>query len=309
MKTIISGGTGLIGSKLARNLAWEGHDVVVLSRNPASAPSFPEEVQVVEWDAKTPTGWGSIVNQADAIINLAGESIAGNGFFPRPWTPERKMSILSSRINAGEAIVQAIQDAHRKPSILIQASAIGYYGPLDDTIVNEHNPAGSDYLARTCLEWENSTLAVEELGVRRVITRLGIVLTMKGGAFPRLMLPFRFFAGGPIGTGNQYYSWIDIEDVCDAFRYLVSHEEARGIYNLTAPHPVTNRDFSRILGKVMGRPSFFRIPRFAFEFMFGEVATVVVDGQRVLPERLNSLGFTFQFPKLEMAVRDLLNRP
>lgn len=309
MKTIISGGTGMIGAKLARNLAWEGHDVIVLSRHPESAPPFPKEVEVVEWDARSSTGWGDLVNQADAIINLAGESIAGDGFLPRPWTPERKESILNSRVKAGEAIVQAVKEAHQKPSVIIQASAIGYYGPLGDTIVNEHNPAGSDYLARTCLEWEDSTHEVEELGVRRIVTRLGIVLSKQGGAFPRLLLPFQFFAGGPIGSGDQYYSWISIEDVIDALRYLVSHTEARGVYNLTAPHPVTNRDFAQTLGNVLSRPSFIHIPRFAFEFLFGEVATVVVDGQRVVPERLHSLGFTFQFPKLEMALRDLLNRP
>lgn len=309
MKTIITGGTGLIGQKLTRSLAWAGHEIIVLSRNPNSAPDFPQNVQVVEWDSETSQGWGNLVNDADAIINLAGESISGSGFLPARWTPERKERILNSRLKAGEAVVEAVQNAQEKPSVVIQASAIGYYGPLEGQAVNEKNPAGSDFLAKTCVKWENSTKAVEEMGVRRVITRLGLVLSTKGGAFPRLLFPFRLFMGGPLGSGDQYYSWISIEDVCDAFQYLLIHEEVSGVFNLTAPHPVTNREFANTIGKVLSRPAFFRIPRFVFEAAFGEVSTIILDGQRVIPQRLKTLDFTFQFPKLEMALRDLLHRP
>jgi uncharacterized protein (TIGR01777 family) len=190
--------------------------------------------------------------------------------------------------------------------VLIQASAIGYYGSSGDQVVEENTPPGDDFMARICQEWENSSAQVVELGVRRVVTRGSIALSAEGGAFTRLMFPFKLFVGGPLGSGNQYISWIHMADQVGAIRFLMDNSQANGVYNLSAPNPVTNRKFAKTMGKVMGRPSLVPIPEFIFRTMFGEVSTVVVDGQRVLPKRLLELGYQFQFPQLEPAIRDTL---
>lgn len=308
MRIVISGGGGMIGRALLAELLGAGHEVVILSRAPRQVGGLPEGVEAIAWDGKTSKGWGHVVDGAGAVINLAGENIAGDGFFPARWTEERKQRILSSRLHAGRAMVQAVEEAQQKPGVLLQASAIGYYGVLDDRLVDESSPAGSDFMARVCQEWEDSTRAVEAMGVRRVVLRTGVVLSMQGGAFTRLLMPFKFFAGGPMGSGQQYLSWIHIADQVAAMRFLIEQADAKGMYNLTAPKPVTNAAFARSLGKVMGRPSFLPVPGFALRTMFGEVATVVLDGQRVLPTRLQQQGYSFRFVQAEMAIRDLLNQ-
>lgn len=308
MRVVISGGGGLIGRALSAELLGAGHDVVILSRTPQRVDALPKGVRAVAWDGKTAQGWAHVVDGAGAVVNLAGENIAGEGFFPARWTEERKRRILSSRLSSGKAIVQAIEAAQQKPGVLLQASAIGYYGPLGDQPVDESSPAGSDFMARVCQEWEDSTGAVEAIGVRRVVLRTGVVLSMQGGAFTRLLMPFKFFAGGPMGNGRQYLSWIHMADQVAAMRFLIEHAEAQGVYNLTAPEPVSNAAFVRSLGKVMGRPSFLPVPGFALRMLFGEVATVVLDGQCVLPQRLQQLGYAFQFAQAEAAIRDLLKK-
>ncbi|MGE5619010.1 MAG: TIGR01777 family oxidoreductase [Sphingomonadaceae bacterium] len=300
MRVIITGGTGLIGTPLAAGLAFDGVEVVVLSRDPERHPDLPRGVRAEKWDARTATGWSHLADGADAIVNLAGESLAGG-----PWTEERKSRILHSRLNAGRAVLQAVESAAQKPRVVVQASAIGYYGPKGDEEVTEETPPGSDFLARVCVEWEASTSPVEEMGVRRAVIRSGIVLSTRGGALPRLMMPYRLFVGGPLGSGRQWYSWIHIADEVAAIRFLLENESARGPFNLTAPNPVTNALFSRLLGRALGRPSRVRTPAFALWLLLGEMATTVLNGQRVIPRRLQSLGFAFRFPHLEAALRDL----
>jgi len=306
MRVMITGGTGLIGRALIEALQEHDHQILVLSRNPDKYDDFPYDVEFLQWDAKTPQGWGDQINHVDAVVNLAGENLAGKGFFPSPWTPERKKRILDSRLQAGRALNAAIEAAEQKPKVLIQASAIGYYGPRGDDIITEESEPGDDFLAQTCVQWEDVTRPVEAMGVRRAIIRTGIVLSPEEGALPRLLLPHRLFVGDPFGNGEQWYSWIHIADEAAAIRFLIENEQAIGPFNLTAPHPVKNKMLSKKLGKVIGRPSWLPIPGFVMRTLFGEVATVVLDGQHVLPQKLEMLGFEFQYPTAEDALRDLL---
>ncbi|MBN2503097.1 MAG: TIGR01777 family oxidoreductase [Anaerolineales bacterium] len=308
MRIIITGGTGLIGSKLAQDLIDNGYEDIILSRNPENAQGIPAGAQVVAWDSKTAAGWGHLADGAYGIVNLAGASLAGEGFFPTPWTDERKRLIVQSRLDAGKAVLEAIRAAENKPKVLVQSSAIGYYGPRGDENLDEQSRPTNDFLADVCQQWEAVTKPAEALGVRRVVIRTGVVLSMEGGAFTRLLLPFKLFAGGPMGNGQQYISWIHMADEINAIRFLLENETAQGAFNLTAPNPKRNREFAQVLGQIMKRPSFIPVPGFALRLMFGEVATVVVDGQKVHPERLQKLGFEYQFPQLKPALRDLLGK-
>ena len=313
MRVLITGGTGLIGRALSENLIADGHQVIVLTRSakrarPAErASGLPAEVRLERWDARTAQGWGHLADGADAIVNLAGSSIAGQGFFPSRWTDEQRRLIRESRLNSSLAVVEAVAQAEQKPRVLIQASGVGYYGYRGDETLTEEAEPGDDWGARfTAEEWEPSTAPVEEMGVRRVMARIGVVLSTEDGALPRLLLPFRLFVGGPMGSGKQWYSWIHLEDQVRALRFLIEDEEARGAYNITAPNPVTNGELAKAIGKVMGRPSWIPVPGFALRLAFGEVAEVVLKGQRAVPLRLLDLGFEFQFPAAEAAMKDLL---
>ncbi len=309
MRFVVSGGTGMIGRPLVASLAADGHEVKVLSRNPdKQRPALPEGVSVEQWDAKNMGDWSRHVDGADAVINFAGEGIAGDNFLPDRWSAEKKRRIRDSRLNAGKVVVEAIRAATDKPRALIQSSAVGYYGPRGDEMVTEDSAAGSDYLAKICVEWEDVTAEVELMGVRRVITRTGLVLTEKGGPLERLVLPYRLYGGMYFGSGRQWWPWIHIEDEVDALRFLLENEAATGPFNLTAPNPATNRDFGKALGRALQRPSYMPIPGFAMRLLVGEVATVVLDGQRALPKKLEDLGFKFQFPEVEPALLDIVNR-
>jgi len=308
MKVIIAGGTGLIGRALTESLARDGHSIIILSRSPENIIDLPKGAKVVAWDGRTVEAWAEQLENADAIVNLAGASLSGEGFLPSRWTKHRKQVIRESRLNAGSTLVAALHNSSRKPGLLIQSSAIGYYGPQDDKEISEDSPAADDFLASICVDWEESTRAVEDLGLRRVVIRTGLPLTTKGGAFPLLVLPFKLFLGNTFGDGRQYYSWIHFDDYIAALRFLLESSEASGVYNLTAPNPVSNRIFAQTLGRVMRRPSFFPLPAFALKLALGEVSTVVLDGQRVLPKHLLAEGFSFDFPDLQLAFEDLLKK-
>lgn len=301
MRIIITGGTGLIGRALAANLVADGHEVIVLTRNPTRTTRLPAAVKLVKWDAATATGWGDLADGADAIVNLAGEGIADGR-----WSQQRKEGIYTSRVNAGAAVMQAIEAADRKPKVLIQSSAVGYYGPSTDKILTEDAAPGSDFLSQVCFDWEASTAGAESLGVRRVVIRTGIVLSNEGGAWPKIVLPFKLFAGGPIGSGRQYWPWIHLDDEVAAIRFLIENPEASGVFNLSAPTPLSNREFAAKLGAVMGRPAFFPAPGFALRVVFGEMSTVLLDGQRAVPQRLEQAGFRFRYPDAEAAFKALL---
>ncbi len=301
MRVLITGGSGLIGRALASDMARNGYEVVILSRRPERVTGLPAGVSAAWWDGHTARGWGPLVDSADAIINLAGENI-GSG----RWTQERKRRIQESRLNAGQAVVQAVQLASRKPRVVIQSSGIGYYGPCGDEEITEASPSGHDFLSRLAEDWEASTTPLEALGVRRVIIRTGVVLSATGGALPRMVLPFRLFLGGALGTGHQWFPWIHLSDEVGAIRFLIENEAANGAFNLCSPSPLTNAEFSRLLGQRLKKPSFITTPGFALRLLFGEMATVILDGQRAIPQRLMQLGFTFQFPEAGPALKDLL---
>ncbi len=299
MKIVITGGSGLIGRALCKQLVGKGHEVTVLSRNPDRASGLAAGVQVIGWDGRSSRGWEHLVDGADAVINLAGANLADGR-----WTAARKREIMASRLNAGRAVVEAVGKARRKPRVVIQASAVGYYGSRTEAEVTEASGAGDDFPARVCVEWEASTEPVEAMGVRRAILRTGVVLSNEGGALPRMALPFKLFAGGPVGTGKQHFPWIHIEDEVRAIVWLVEQGGA-GPYNLTGPHPLTSKEFSKSLGRAMGRPSVLPAPSFALKALFGEMSTILLDGQCAVPFRLLAEGFEFRSRDAETALRDL----
>lgn len=302
MRIIITGGTGLIGKALCAKLSADGHLITVLSRTPDQSRGMQPGVRVEKWDGKTTQGWGHLVDGADAIINLAGAGIAD-----APWTENRKHLIRESRIQAGLAIQNAIQQATKKPAVLLQASAVGYYGQdHQDELITEDAPRGKDFLANVCFDWEMSTAPIARMGVRRVILRTGIVLSNEGGAFPKMILPFKFFAGGPLGNGKQWMPWIHIHDEVRAIDHLLTHPQTEGAYNLSAPNPVTNKQFSQIVGSQMGRPALLPAPAFAIKTILGDMSTILLDGQRAIPEKLAESGFIFTYPTAQEALSQLL---
>jgi len=301
LRILITGGSGLIGRALIANLARNGNEVIVLSRRPERIICLPKGVLAKWWDGHTTEGWRSLVDGVDAIINLAGENISSGR-----WTDERKRGILESRLNVGRALVQAVEAATHKPRVVIQASGVGYYGPCGDEEITEETPSGHDFLAQVAVEWEASTAPLETLGVRQVVIRTGVVLSTAGGALPRMLLPFRLFAGGRLGSGRQWFPWIHIADEVGAIRFLIENETASGPFNLTAPVPLSNAEFSHLLGERLRRPALMPTPTFALRLIFGEMATILLDGQRAIPRHLLQLGFTFQFPEAGSALRDLL---
>jgi len=306
MRILIAGGSGMIGRRLTSLLVDNGDIVTILSRNPAKVREITGQVKALRWDGKTVQDWGKEIENVDAVVNLTGENLSGEGIFPNRWTKERKNRLLSSRVNSGKALTQAIEMAGHKPSVFIQASGIGYYGVSQDKTFTEQDGTGNDFMSALGKEWEASSAPVESLGLRRIVVRNGVVLSTTGGALRPLFLQYRLFAGGPLGTGKQYYSWIHIDDEAGAIRFLILQEAARGAFNLTAPNPLTNDEFGRTIAKVMHRPHYFPVPSFAMYLAFGEVAGMVLDGQKVIPKKLLELGYVFKFPALEEAMSDLL---
>ncbi len=309
MHVLIAGGSGLIGRALSLALVRNGHRVTVLTRSPQQAAGrLPAGVTAHPWDARTLEGWAHLVAQAEGIVNLAGENIAGENLrtiLTRRWTPEVKARIRASRLRAGDLLTRAVQQAEKRPAVLVQASAVGYYGPAGDQEVVEDSPPGDDFGARLCLEWEASTAGVEELGVRRVVIRTGLVLAREGGILPVMLLPVRFFLGGPLGNGRQAVPWIHLADEAAAIRFLLENETAQGPYNLTAPHPVSQAELVRIAARILRRPALLPTPAFLLQLLLGEKATLVLDGQRALPRRLREAGFCFRYEYLEAALQDL----
>lgn len=300
MRVLISGGTGMIGSQLAASLLADGHSVWILTRSPGSA-RVPPGAQTLGWDGHTTKGWGAIVNQIDAVVNLVGERLAG-----WPWTPARKARFWSSRVEGGRAISEAIRLASHRPRVLVQASGVNYYGPNGLAPVSEVDAAGNDELAKLCLVWEASTYSVEALGVRRSVVRSAIVLSAADGILPIMMLPVRLYMGGPLAGGLQGFPWIHINDEVAALRFLLENEQGRGPFNLTAPQPVSSGDFGRILAKVLRRPYWLPVPAFVLRLALGGMSALVLTGEYLQPRRLLELGFTFKFENVEDALRDLL---
>lgn len=306
MRVVITGGTGLIGSALARHLGSAGYDAVVLTRNVGKVGPLPPGVRAEQWDGLTGKSWSHLLDGETTIVHLAGEGIADGR-----WTEDRKRRIRDSRISSGKAVVDAIRNAPGKPRALLQSSAVGYYGPRGDEEIVEGQPPGHGFLADVCVDWEASTAEVDLLEVRRVVLRTGVVLAREGGALPRMAMPFRMLAGAPIGSGRQWLPWIHMADEVGAIRFLLERDDAQGPFNLTAPKPVTNRQLGDVLERVLRRPSPLQalglgVPAPVFRAMLGEMADAVLDSQRVLPTRLLQLGYSFRYPDVDSALADLL---
>ncbi len=298
MRIIITGGTGLIGRPLAAMLAHGGHDVIVLSRNPG-AYTLPHGVRAVQWDAKTHNGWGHLLDDPEtAIVNLAGENPAN-----WRWTQAHKQRVLQSRLDATHAVVGAIRAAKHPPQVLLQASAVGYYGDTGAAIVTESTPPGDDWRAQVCVDWE---AAAASLSVRTAILRVGIVLDQQGGALPAFLAAANLF-GSRLGPGTQWLPWVHNHDVAAAIRYLLKHDSAQGPFNLVAPNPLTNEAFMEVVARVRGRTPIIPVPAVALKLAMGEMATTVLDSQHILPKGLLDAGYEFHFPHAEAALRDILS--
>jgi uncharacterized protein (TIGR01777 family) len=304
-RVVVTGATGFIGKALCFRLLEEKYDVVALSRSKEKGEKvFGTDAKVIEWDGKSSEVWQDYANNAYAIVNLAGENI-GSG----RWTAEKKQSIIQSRLDAGKAVVEAVKSVEKKPKVIIQASAIGYYGLREDEIIDESFSAGEGFLANVVKKWELSTQEVESHKTRRVIIRSGVVLGKEGGAVLRLIKPFRLFVGGHLGSGKQWFSWIHLEDEIKAILFLMQREDLKNVFNLTAPHQLIQKDFARIMGKVMKRPSWFPVPGFVLRPVFGEMAKeMLLSGQRVVPRRLLEAGYRFVYPQAELALNEILGK-
>ncbi|MGH1395280.1 MAG: thylakoid membrane protein ThyD [Trichormus sp.] len=306
MKIAITGGTGFVGSRLVERLHKQGHQILILTRNTTFARRvFPQEVFTnVEIVGYTPTisgAWQDSIAGCDGVVNLAGEPIA-----EKRWTPEEKEKILKSRQLGTQKIVEAIAKANPQPRVLVNASAIGYYGTSETATFDERSASGQDFLAQVCQAWEAEAQKVKDAGVRLVILRLGIVLGL-GGALGKMITPFKLFAGGPIGSGRQWFSWIHIEDLVSLIIQALTQSDMEGVYNATSPNPVRMNDLSRTMGDVMNRPSWLPVPGFALEALLGDGAIVVLEGQQVLPKRTLESGFKYQYPNLQPALKEILN--
>jgi uncharacterized protein (TIGR01777 family) len=304
-RILITGATGFIGRALVGELTAKGYEVIALTRDPRKSESlFGARVRSAAWDGRTAEGWGPQADGALAIVNLAGDSLAEGR-----WTEAKKARILASRLESGAAVVEAIRAARTKPKVLVQASAVGFYGPRGDEPLDESSSPGDGFLAAVVRAWEDSTREAGDLGVRRVVARSGLVLGRDGGVLPRLVMPFRLFAGGPLGSGRQWSSWIHLSDEVRAIRFLVEREDLSGVFNLTAPHPLREKELCRAIGEVLRRPCWLPVPAFVLSLLFGEKAReTLLGGQCVLPQGLDSAGFEFAYPFARQALEDLLRK-
>lgn len=302
MKVVLAGATGFIGRALIRHLHGRGDEVVVLSRRGSNVGGpFPERVRFVPWDGKRQGGWSAELDGADAVVNLAGESIGGGR-----WTAARKDLLVHSRVDPAHALVLACRQAARPPRVFVQASAVGYYHPTGDAPVTESDPGGEGFLADVARRWEETARGAEEHGIRLVIARIGVVLGHGGGALERMILPLRFFVGGPFGSGRQWFPWIHLDDVVGVMAFAIDTPSLSGPVNVVAPEPVSNAGFMKELGAAMHRPSWLPVPAFVLRLALGEMAVLILGGRPVVPAKLLGAGYRFVCPRLGPTLRTLV---
>ncbi|HTS02913.1 MAG TPA: TIGR01777 family oxidoreductase [Thermoanaerobaculia bacterium] len=299
MRVIVTGGTGFIGPGLCERLVARGHDVIALTRDASrSRDHVHPKVRVASWAEGA--AWEGFVDGAGALVNLAGETIA------QRWTAAARRRIAESRLNATSRLKTAAEKAAQKPGVLVNASAVGYYGPRGDEILDESAAAGDGFLAKVCVDGEEAARSLEPLGVRVARLRTGVVLGAGGGALAKMLPPFRAFLGGPLGSGAQWMSWIHTADLVELYVLAVENPAVSGPLNATAPNPVTMREFATALGRALHRPSFVKVPAAAIRLALGDMASVVLEGARVVPKKALDNGFTFRFTDVFAALRDVV---
>jgi uncharacterized protein (TIGR01777 family) len=301
MKIFITGGTGFVGTHLTREFARQGHQVRILTRKRKPDDLLPEGCRFVEGDPTATGPWQEQVKGHDVVVNLAGASI-----FQR-WTPSTKKTIRDSRILTTRNLVGALSSLETDPPTLISTSAVGYYGSHQDEELNENSPSGDDFLAELSKEWESAALEAQQLGARVVITRFGVVLGKGEGALGQMVPVFRKWLGSPLGSGEQWFSWIHVQDLVRIFSFVLEREDLSGPVNCTAPQPVKNRELTTALAEALGKPAVLpKVPGFAVKLALGEFGSVLLEGQKVVPARLKKMGFSFLFPDIRKALQDLV---
>lgn len=299
MKIFITGATGLIGSHLVELLLKEGHQVTAYTRNAVKAVlKLGDRVDIC-----SSLGLPNLLEGYDAVINLAGESI-GEG----RWSEKRKNILIDSRLNTTQSIVNSIKSSKNPPSIFISGSAIGYYGSQGDKIITEESSPHDEFTHRLCKQWEEIAMEAQSSATRVCTLRTGIVLAPKGGMLSKMSIPFRWGVGSILGSGNQYISWIHIHDMVNGIIFLLNNKDAQGAFNMTSPNPVTNKIFSKSLAKALNRPCFFKVPSFVISLLMGEASTLVLDGQKAIPAKLNKYNFSFRYKDIDTALKDIYAR-
>ncbi|MBS3977577.1 MAG: TIGR01777 family oxidoreductase [Syntrophomonadaceae bacterium] len=303
MKVLVFGGTGFIGKNLTRELTTNGYRVGVVTRHTDNASNnISNNLRVIKWQYSSPFMVFTEFRDVDVVVNLAGESIAKSR-----WTNSVKQEILASRIKATKALVAAINDGYIQPKVLINASAVGYYGPCGDEEKTEETGAGQDFLAQVCQEWENEAYKVQNPITRVITARIGLVLGAEG-ALNKMVLPFKIYLGGSLGSGSQWLSWIHINDLTRLIMFMMEYRELSGPINATAPEPVRMKTFCSVLGKVLNRPSWLPVPELMLKIALGEMAEMLLHGQRVVPKKAINAGFEFRYPNLRLALEDVLKK-
>ena len=305
MKVMVTGATGFIGNELVKKLNEKGHEIVVLTRNADSARfRIPVHCETVTWDPCRKSLEPSVLKGVDAVINLSGENIADGR-----WSSERKRELIDSRVYSVRRLVDAISSMDRKPQSFISCSAIGFYGDRGDELLNEAASKGHGFLSDVCQVWEDEILKADDLGVRTVAYRVGMVLGHDGGALNKMLPPFKLGAGGKLGSGSQWMSWIHIKDLVDMLIYAAENPSVDGIYNAVSPNPVKNREFTKTLGQVLKRPTLFPVPKFVLKTILGELSELLLGSQRVDSKKISNTGFEFQYAHLEDALKEVCGNP
>jgi len=307
MRIFITGGTGLVGTRLIQQLRQRGDTVLALSRRANAGPQLDLDCELIQGDPTQPGDWQGRAAECDAIVNLAGEAIVG-----KRWNDQVKAVLRESRVKATENCVAAIARQPRRSDgsgkVLVNASAIGYYGGRGDEDLDEDSTSGGDFQSGLCVDWEKAALPAKDAGARLVLIRIGVVMAREGGALTKMLLPFKLCMGGPIGSGKQWLSWIHREDLLGMILLALDNPNANGPMNGTAPQPVTNKEFGKALGRALGRPAFMWTPGFMLKLVMGEGAEMVLTGQKVLPKRAQRWGYSFRFPELDGALTDILKK-
>lgn len=301
---VVAGGTGFVGGALVEALTARGDRVVLLARDAKAAKErWGAKASVAAWDGRSAGEWAKLLDGVHGVVNLSGENIAA-----ARWTPARKLQLIKSRIDSTRAVVAAISQAARRPKVLVNASAVGYYGDVPEGAAAENAPQGRDFLAALCGQWEREALAAEPLGVRVVLPRLGVVLEKDGGALPKMALPFKLFAGGPVASGRQGFPWVHRDDVVGALLFALDSDALSGPVNVAAPAGLSNAAFSKALGRALGRPSWAPVPAAVLRLALGEMADMLTGGQLAAPKKLLDAGYRFQFPDADAALAAIYRR-